>query len=415
MNAPMTRAEAVATGVAGTALPNIDQAVTFLTALDEDAATFCFQTFDDQKARKDASLTRVLNGTLEQHFAELADLNRRGAGIFVTVNVTDGKGRKLENMLRPRALFQEADRPNTPVPPLDPHIEVESSPGKFHRYWLIDETTAPTFNVWGEGMERMVMDFGSDPNARDPSRVLRLPGFYHRKDPSQPFMVRIHSALRVRSYSWLQITEVIKPLARQKIDTASIRRKVGRGIPNPIQLRSALTAINPDGDYLSCWLKVGMALHHATSDSGEGYVLWDEWSAAGDSYRDGETEYKWTSFGRYSGDPATLNTVFFLAREAGWDWTVEQSGLIDEARAVVEQVLADSISDPKAFLAPSAIEAFRMVKAYDATEFEALRMDLKQANHQVRIAALDQFVAGARDSDADADDSLPTRPGGSRR
>lgn len=409
MNAPMTRAEAVATGVAGTALPNIDQAVTFLTALDEDAATFCFQTFDDQKARKDASLTRVLNGTLEQHFAELADLNRRGAGIFVTVNVTDGKGRKLENMLRPRALFQEADRPNTPVPPLDPHIEVESSPGKFHRYWLIDETTAPTFNVWGEGMERMVMDFGSDPNARDPSRVLRLPGFYHRKDPSQPFMVRIHSALRVRSYSWLQITEVIKPLARQKIDTASIRRKVGRGIPNPIQLRSALTAINPDGDYLSCWLKVGMALHHATSDSGEGYVLWDEWSAAGDSYRDGETEYKWTSFGRYSGDPATLNTVFFLAREAGWDWTVEQSGLIDEARAVVEQVLADSISDPKAFLAPSAIEAFRMVKAYDATEFEALRMDLKQANHQVRIAALDQFVAGARDSDADADDSLPTR------
>ncbi len=128
MNAPMTRAEAVATGVAGTALPNIDQAVTFLTALDEDAATFCFQTFDDQKARKDASLTRVLNGTLEQHFAELADLNRRGAGIFVTVNVTDGKGRKLENMLRPRALFQEADRPNTPVPPLDPHIEVESSP-----------------------------------------------------------------------------------------------------------------------------------------------------------------------------------------------------------------------------------------------------------------------------------------------
>lgn len=56
MNAPMTRAEAVATGVAGTALPNIDQAVTFLTALDEDAATFCFQTFDDQKARKDASL-----------------------------------------------------------------------------------------------------------------------------------------------------------------------------------------------------------------------------------------------------------------------------------------------------------------------------------------------------------------------
>ena len=409
MNAPMNRAESVATNAAGTSLPNFDEARAFLTALDEDAESFCFQTFDDQKGRKDPALARVLYGPLDEHWHALTDLNRRGAGIFVTVNVTDGKGRKLENMVRPRAIFQEADRPNTPVPPLDPHIEVESSPGKFHRYWLIDETTAPTFNVWGEGMERMVMDFGSDPNARDASRVLRLPGFCHQKDPSQPFMVRIHSVLRVQSYPWLQITEVIKPLARQEIDSAGIRLKVGRGIQNPIQLRSALTAINPDGDYLSCWLKVGMALNHATRGSGEGYVLWDAWSANGDSYREGETEVKWDSFGRYSGAPATLNTVFFLAREAGWDWATEQASLINEARAVVRQVLADSLSDPKAFLASPAIEAFRMIKAYDAMEFEAVRMDLKQANRQIRIAALDQFVEGAHDDAGDANDSLPTR------
>lgn len=408
MNAPMIRSGAVATNVAGTAIPNIDEATGFLTALDEDAVSFCFQTFDDQKTRKDPTLARVLHGTLEQHWAVLADLNRRGAGVFVTVNVTDGKGRKLENMVRPRAIFQEADRPNTPVPPLDPHIEIESSPGKFHRYWLIDEATAPTFDNWSEGMERMVVDFGSDPNARDPARVLRLPGFYHQKDPSRPFMVRIHSVQQIRPYPWVRITEVIKPLARQQIDSAGIRSRAGRGIPNPIQLRSALTAINPDGNYLDCWLKVGMALDHATAGSGEGYVLWDEWSATGDSYRLGETEIKWASFGHYSGDPATLNSVFFLAREAGWDWAAEQPNLIDEARAIVKQVLAESISDPKAFLAPPAIEAFRMIKAYDPMEFEAVRMDLKGANPRVRVAALDEFVAGARDRE-DADDSLPTR------
>lgn len=409
MNAPMTRAEAVATGVAGTVIPSIDEATAFLTALDDEAESFCFQTFDDQKSRKDPTLVRVLHGTLEQYWAVLADLNRRGAGVFVTVNVTDGKGRKLENMVRPRAIFQEADRPNTPVPTLDPHIEVESSPGKFHRYWLIEEATAPTFDVWGEGMERMVMDFGSDPNARDPSRVLRLPGFYHQKDPSRPFMVRIHSVQLIQPYPWLQITKAIPPLRRQKIDSAGIRSKAGQGTPNPIQLRSALAAINPDGDYLNCWLKVGMGLHHVTDGSGEGYMQWDEWSLKGNSYRDGETEIKWDSFGRYSGAPATLNTVFFLAREAGWDWTTEQPGLIGEARAVVKQVLAETISDPKAFLAPPAIEAFRMIKAHDAMEFEAVRMDLKQANRLVRVGALDKFVVGARDSDGDADDSLPTR------
>ena len=407
MNA-LTRAEAVGTVVTGKGHPNFDEARAFLTALDEDAESFCFQTFDDQKDRKDPALARVLNGTLEEHFDTLVDLNRRGAGIFVTVSVTDGKGRKRENMVRPRAIFQEADRSNTPVPPLDPHIEVESSPGKFHRYWLIDKTTAPTFDAWREVMNRMVVDFGSDPNACDPARVLRLPGFYHQKDPNRPHMVRIHARMPAQPYLWQQITAVIKPLPKKQVDRTAMLAQQGRGIENPLQLKSALAAINPDCEYLD-WLKVGMALHHATGGSGEGLTLWDDWSAKGNSYRDGETEIKWASFGRYSGTPVTLNSVFLLAREVGWDWAAEHPLLIGEARAVVTQVLEATPSDAKAFLAPSAIEAFRMIRAHDPAKFEALRMDLKQANPQVRVAVLDQFVAGAGDSDEDSDGSLPTR------
>ena len=40
------------------------QAERFLTLLDEKAAAFCFQTFDDDKSRKAGRLCRVLHGSL---------------------------------------------------------------------------------------------------------------------------------------------------------------------------------------------------------------------------------------------------------------------------------------------------------------------------------------------------------------
>src|SRR5262249_48442467 len=73
--------------------PDRDEAERFLAALDPSTDRFTFQTFDDNKERKDKSLARVLHGTLAQHFKTLVKLNERGAGIFVCVNVTDFKGR----------------------------------------------------------------------------------------------------------------------------------------------------------------------------------------------------------------------------------------------------------------------------------------------------------------------------------
>lgn len=387
--------------------PDYDLAVAFLTALDEEAETFCFLTLDDLKERGDKLLIRDLNGTLEEHWEQLAALNGRGAGIFVTVNKTDGKARSNGNMVRARAIFQEADHPNTPPPPIDPHIEVESSPGKFHRYWLIDENTAPSFDDWRMVMDRMVTDFGSDPNARDPARVLRIPGFFHQKDPSRPWMVRIHAQTPIQPYSWQQITAVIKPLAKKQIDRSAMLALQGRGIESPLQLKSALAAINADCEYLN-WLKVGMALHHATGGSGEAFTLWDEWSATGNSYRDGETEIKWDSFGGYKDTPVMLGTIFFFARDAGWDWETKKLTYIEDARAELQRVLAAVINDPKAHLTPATSEALSIIKAYDPREYESARIDLKQANPSVRVGALDDLVA-RHATDSGHDDSLAKR------
>jgi hypothetical protein len=182
----------------------------FLTLLAEGANEFTFQTFDDNKARKDSGLTRIFNGTLDQHIGELLRLNKLGAGIYVTVNETDLKGRTKANIVNVRAVFQEADRQGIPVPSLEPHIVVQTSQGKFHRYWLTHENDAALRGYEGV-MRTMVDQYGSDPNARDLARVLRLPGFLHMKDAANPFLVCIVEASHAQPYTWEQITAVIPP------------------------------------------------------------------------------------------------------------------------------------------------------------------------------------------------------------
>jgi len=94
--------------------PDKAEAARFLSLLDAHATFFTFQTFDDvvlknNKKRKDPKLLRALRGSLDECWDEIVRLNERGAGVFVTVNETDGKGRKGENIVRVRALFVDLD------------------------------------------------------------------------------------------------------------------------------------------------------------------------------------------------------------------------------------------------------------------------------------------------------------------
>lgn len=174
--------------------PDLSQATRFLTWLDEEAEFFTFQTFDDLGSRKDPSLARILHGTLEQHQFDLRRLQWRRAGVYVTFNVTDGHGRKLGNMVRPRGLFCEWDRAEQKMPdwPLEPHVINETSPGKYHCYWFSTDLEWADFDA----LMHVMVAWGSDKNARDRARVLRVPGFWHQKNET-PFQVRIiHESLQ---------------------------------------------------------------------------------------------------------------------------------------------------------------------------------------------------------------------------
>jgi predicted P-loop ATPase len=190
-------------------LPDVDQAAHFLALLDEGAGDFCFQTFDDLKSRKSKALAGIRFGPLERWAGFLASMNQQGAGVFVTVNETDGRGRKLDNIIRIRAVWHEEDIPCGKTFPLEPHLLIESSPGKFHRYWFVDDLNPADF---AGIMERMIRDYGSDPNVKDTARVLRLPGFYHQKDPAAPFRSRIISESGGLPYPAARLLSAFPPL-----------------------------------------------------------------------------------------------------------------------------------------------------------------------------------------------------------
>jgi hypothetical protein len=168
---------------------DLDEADRFLKCLGRETNCFTFQTFDDDKERKDKKLLRVLHGTLAQHSAELARLNEEGAGVFVTVNETDGKGRTKANIVKVRAVFVDLDgAPAEPVMEyaIRPHMIVVTSPGRWHAYWLVDDLPLNNFVRVQRGLAKR---FDGDRSVHDLPRVMRLPGFVHRK--GEPFVTRI--------------------------------------------------------------------------------------------------------------------------------------------------------------------------------------------------------------------------------
>jgi hypothetical protein len=159
--------------------PDLFMARSFLTAMAEgDAVTF--QTFDDSAA-KNKALAKIFTAQFEDIAAELTTLNRQGAGIFWMVNHGDGDGRRSANVVRIRAVFVDLDgAPLGPIDtcPIEPHAVVESSPGRWHAYWLVEDIPREDFKL---AQLALAMKFGGDTSVHDLPRVMRLPGFMHQK------------------------------------------------------------------------------------------------------------------------------------------------------------------------------------------------------------------------------------------
>lgn len=183
---------------------DLEQTVRFLNVLAPNQLV-TFQTYsdsDDLKVKHPNGKTtdpnaRILHGSLKLHGDLLIRLNTGGAGVFVMVNAGDGKGRAAQNVQRIWALFIDTDGAPYPADlPLEPHLVVQSSPGRWHLYWRVDGVLLDSFSILQKALAE---HYGTDPSVNDLPRVMRLPGFYHRK--AEPVLVKLLEANDAPPYS----------------------------------------------------------------------------------------------------------------------------------------------------------------------------------------------------------------------
>jgi len=301
------------------------EASTFLEYLDSNTDRFTFQTFDNSPEKR-PELTKILNGTLEEHWNQLWALNNSGAGIYVNVQETDLQGRRKENVTNIRAVFIENDIGiDINTLPLRPSFAVLTSPGHSHIYYTLKtkqsvehDDVLHEFNMIMKGL----IDLGSDPAVKDIARVLRVPGFknYKHGGPDEwhdVTLVEFPDWGPPNKYPWSTLVDTFATSDEDFFDQADQYDYSQDPFENA-RVYSALKEISPDCDYEK-WMQIGMAIHHASSGSQEGYEIFHGWSQEGEKYNENDWPHKWQSFKQTTDKPIRIGTLYKYAKDAYWD------------------------------------------------------------------------------------------------
>ena len=350
--------------------PDFEEAQAFLDLLDKNAQFWTFQTFDDDADRKAQSLARVLHGTLEDHFDTLAALQKRGAGVFVTINETDGKGRGKGNIISVRAQYIDLDGADLrPVRDwLEPDIICATSPGRWHAYWLVRDTPLEKFSAV---QKYLIRAFDAD-NVHDLPRVMRLPGFLHQKKDSGKGLAGERQMVRVLPTANPPKERTFKDFGTQlKADFPlpdKDRSKPKKSQPlaeksdaHEAEVLEALGYIDPDQLSYDEWLRVLFGLHHQFGSAGD--AMADDWSARGEKHRPDDIDRRWNKF-REDGR-VTIKSVFDLAKKNGCDVAALAKKHRDKKK---------SRPVPRPF--KEIIETAKGLSAEDADDIEALLVEV---------------------------------------
>jgi len=122
--------------------------------------------------------------------------NERGFGIFHTVQSFKSNERKVENLIGINAWAIDIDEGTKEEQMqkiktgLKPTMVVETRNG-FHVYWACDDKDFEISKRYYSAIvaNRLVPYYNGDKRAKDLCRLLRVPGFYHMKDPANPFLI----------------------------------------------------------------------------------------------------------------------------------------------------------------------------------------------------------------------------------
>lgn len=177
--------------------------------------------------------------------------------------------------------------------PLAPSVIIDSG-GGLHCYWLL-ATTVTVTDANRDNIKRLqyawVELVGSDDDAKDLARVLRVPGTQNRKEKYAPNFptVAIVEADYTRLYSLEEFERLTEHLRQEKQRTPYTgSHSVTDDIVTAAESIKRLS-IGRRETYQE-WMNVGFSLKGLGS---AGLQLWDEWSRGSAKYTEGACEAKW--------------------------------------------------------------------------------------------------------------------------
>jgi hypothetical protein len=250
--------------------------------------------------------------------------NQAGSSVyFVTGNATNGTGRagavQDVDVQGCPALFVEWDHKpiewqltawqELKLP--EPSAVVATGGKSLHCYWVMDAPLEP--DQWRELQRRLINFAGGDKQCKNPSRVMRLPGFRYVDKATgtvtDRFAELIHQGGARYSIAKIEgcLPEAPTPQAVLGCSSRSAAKRSGRF--GQLRARADLTLVRKIlrddlqpadrfSDY-DTWCSIGMICSDLSQRAGDEEALfdaWMQWSGQMHNFDEFECYYKWQSF-----------------------------------------------------------------------------------------------------------------------
>lgn len=175
------------------------EARNFIAALTGSASSqVTFQVFFDPKPPipQRPDLAATWTNTLDNSIEFISDRQNCFCGVYVCINETDGVGREACNIKKLRTFLVDFDGQAEPQWAIQPHLIQKRDETHGHAFWFIDAGDLEV-GEWTIIQKQLALFYGSDNQVIDPSRVIRLPGLNHYKDPQNP---KVYSIAQLNNF-----------------------------------------------------------------------------------------------------------------------------------------------------------------------------------------------------------------------
>ena len=215
--------------------------------------------------------------------AQLAELNQQGRGIYFVVNPG---GEKDSDITKARALFWENDNKTkveqlrqvrTSSLPVGAIVETHKS---IHCYSPL-ANPLQDLGQWAQLQERLIQKMDSDPAIRNPSRLMRLPGFNHVRVQDEelvfsPVTLRhvepetraTVEAIDAQLPQWDAARWQPEPATKQQCKVKGTAAISTLATDNPWDIRNFAQYLNGDQHSSNGWLQVQCPEHGGEGHSG---------------------------------------------------------------------------------------------------------------------------------------------------